>query len=264
MRKYLILFLALALLSASSCSTYRRVAYLKDMEVGVEYDVLPVPKPIIRVNDKLKILVTASNPALAAPFNLSTGSHYTVGEDGTIWPTATMEELKAYLVESDGCINFPVVGRVKVEGLTLEEVKTNLEQKIIETGYVKEPIVLASFQNFEIFMIGPAKSGVLKVEDGCINMFELVARSGEIGYQGVRDDVRVIRTINGKKVAYSINLQSVSAFTSPVFYLQQNDMVYVKPRNRFMDDMTQTAWYTTFSSVLTLITSVAAIYFFLK
>lgn len=234
MKNTVVLFICALMLC--SCGAYKRQAYLQDMEPGVKYEAEAAPDARIAKGDKLNIVVTASEPVLAQPFNLVSGG----AEFGSVsreeGVSAESSADRSYTVDRNGNINFPILGRVAVEGMTLEDLTNTIENKIVATGMLKEPIVLAEFTNFRFTILGEAGNGNFTVPDGSINIFQALAMAGDIGGYGVKDDVWVIRTSEGVREVYSLNLKSKDVFSSPAFYLQQNDMVYVKPRKIKMDE----------------------------
>lgn len=263
MNKKLFILLALMSVFLSSCSSYKRIAFLQDMEVDKDYIAQTAPDPVVRINDKLKIFVSSGNPILAAPFNMTIGTQPVDDENGTVKENQNAEDMKVYTVDRNGNINFPVLGDVHVEGLTLDGLKEKLSEGIISSGYLRDPIILSSFQNFKITVIGEMGPTVMNIEDGVVNIFELMAMTGGMSNSAVRNDVRVIRTENGIRRAYSIDMQSVSCFDSPVFYLQQNDMVYVQPRNKKMDDVTS-FWMSAAHMFLTVLSTFSAVLYWLR
>lgn len=256
MRNTVVLFICALMLC--SCGAYKRQAYLQDMEPGVQYRAEAAPDARIAKGDKLKIIVTASEPVLAQPFNLVTGGaeYGSVSSEEGI--AAESRADRSYTVDRNGNINFPVLGRVLVEGMTLEELSTFIENKIVATGMLKEPIVLTEFTNYTFTILGEAGNGNFTIPDGSINIFQALAMAGDIGGYGVKNDVWVIRTEGGIRQVYSLNLKSKDVFDSPAFYLQQNDMVYVKPRKLKMDEPASgvmSIFSTVFSTVSSLLTS---------
>ena len=225
MKKQWILAVA-ALLSLASCGSYKKLTYLQDMEVLTTYDVKEQPNVLIGVNDKLRIVVTCQEPTLAAPFNLSTGVFSVNPETGESVTKLSSEAESGYVVDNNGYIDFPVIGLVKAEGLTLEGLREDLIDKIIETKYIKDPIVLVEFMNFQFTV--------------------------------KRDDVWVIRTENGQRMVYSVDMRSKDLFESPAFNIQQNDIIYVKPLKSVKDaDATKrSSVITTVISALSTVSSI--------
>ena len=260
MKKQWILAVA-ALLSLASCGSYKKLTYLQDMEVLTTYDVKEQPNVLIGVNDKLRIVVTCQEPTLAAPFNLSTGVFSVNPETGESVTKLSSEAESGYVVDKNGYIDFPVIGLVKAEGLTLEGLREDLIDKIIETKYIKDPIVLVEFMNFQFTVLGEANPGALyrrNKELEHINLLEALALAGDLKPSAKRDDVWVIRTENGQRMVYSVDMRSKDLFESPAFNIQQNDIIYVKPLKSVKDaDATKrSSVITTVISALSTVSSI--------
>ena len=230
MKKSLIIALGLLAVLASSCVNMKKIVYLQDMEVGEIYDALPRPEIRVTENDRIRIVVTCSEPALATPFNLSTGTFFVDPMTGEISSSPVSLNDSGYLVDKNGCINFPVFGYLYVDGMTLREIEDYITQKIVESKYIKEPIVLADFLNFHYTVLGDLGVGNYTVDGNSINILQAIAASGDISTSAKRDDLWVIRTENGQRQVYSINMLTKDLYDSPAFYLQQNDVIYAKPR----------------------------------
>ena len=164
-----------------------------------------------------------------------------------------------YGVDVRGDIDFPVLGSVHVEGLTLKQVQDEIARQIRERGYIKDPVVKAELVNFTVTVIGEMGSILLAVEGNSINIFQVLAQIESNSTENAKiPDVMVVRTENGKREAYTLNLQSKEIFNSPVFYLQQNDIVYVQPRGLRLSSGGD-AFVQIFAPVVSAIASVAYI-----
>ena len=203
----------------ASCTTPGRLTYLKDMKYGQQYAAQKAPELKLQPEDKISIQVFSSDPQLAAPFNTTGG--FTEG---------AQVSASQYTIDNQGNIDFPVLGHLRVEGKTVTQVKNEIASRIIEMGYIREPIVKVELNNFQITVLGENNNRILPVTGESINLLQVVAQAGSMGIQQKITDVMVIRTENGVRTAYSVNLQKKALFDSPVFYLQQNDIVYIKPR----------------------------------
>ena len=204
-----------ALLAALvSCTTARQMSYLTDMAYNTDYPVKPAPELVVQPDDLLGITVTCSTPELAAPFNL-----FSEAKGG----------LK-YVVDRNGNIEFPVLGTINVWGATLSQIRNGIADGIRANGFIKDPIVNVTLENFSITVIGSAGNAVVPVTGNSINILQVIATAKNITNRSDIRDVMVIRTENGMRRSYSVDLQSKDLFDSPVFYLKQNDVVYVKPK----------------------------------
>ena len=243
------LALLAVILSASACVTPSKVTYIKDMEFNVDYPAKPAPELRVQKGDQLSIQVFSSDPALAVPFN--TGALTTEGVGVTRAAT--------YIVDSFGEIDFPVLGRIPLEGMTLKEVQQNIAARIINLGYIKEPVVSVNLENFTVTIVKYGTTNRINVAGRSINLLQVVAPS-----QGEKiKEVQVIRTENGLRRAYAVDFQAKSMFDSPVFYLQQNDIVYVKP-SRWMTSQTGQAIRNSVSTVMSLFSTAASVFVLLR
>ena len=220
-----------ALLTVSGCKKPVTLYYLKDMEPGVHYPGELQHEPTVMVNDRLDITVTCKKPELAIPFNTSSGSVALAGE-ATAQGVAATATKPGYRVEPDGCITFPILGRLHVKDLKLSEVRELVANKIIEGGYIKDPIVTAHILNFHYTIIGSAGSGVYNADDDKINLIDAIAKAGDVAADARMDRVGVIREEADGRKLYMHDLGSKEVFNSPCYYLQQNDIIYVEPQKK--------------------------------
>lgn len=207
-----------------SCTTPAQMGYLRDLEYDVPYAAQPAPELKLKVDDRISVQVFADEPELASPFNTILLKRVKEGTGTSLLGTT-------YGVDKEGNIDFPVLGQLHVEGLTLNEVKHLIADEIIRRGYIKEPGVKVELENFTITVLGETGQSVLPIEGTSINILQAIALSGGVDKLSANiPDIMVVRTENGQRTAYTVNLQSKDIYESPVFWLQQNDLVYVKPR----------------------------------
>ena len=236
MRRFSVLLAVIAgVMAITSCGSYRRMAYLQDLRTDETYVVQERPETKISVGDKLSITVTCSTPALAAPFNPSSGrADYDSGSDQIVY-TSSSEAARGYLVDKNGDIDFPVLGKINVAGTTLVQLKEEIERRLKEKPYITDPLVYVEFVNFQVIMLGQISNGIYNFQDGNATLLEAMAKAGGPSQQGVNKEIWVIRTVGGQRKLYTVNLRSKDLYDSPVYYLQQNDLIYVKPKNNFVD-----------------------------
>lgn len=257
MRKYLIFILSAMLVLLSSCGTYKRLGYLQDMEEGITYSMPIQPDAHIAKGDKLSIVVACSTPALAVPFNILSGVSpidpvaSTGGNSGSSASESSKgpEVSEGYEVDKNGDMDFPVLGRMHVEGMTLAELKEKIETQIIQRRYIKDPVVAIRFTNFKFTIIGEGGVGVYTTTDGKVNIFDALAMSGDLTEDAVRNDVWIVRTVDGKRRLWTIDLQTKDCYYSPAFFIQQNDMIYVKPKDNKFDTVVNNRW-TVINSII--------------
>ena len=227
MKKYSYLLVLLVALM-TSCSAPKNVAYLwnsDDVDLSQSqflYDAKIMPKDI------LTITVNTVNPDAAAPFNLTVPTAYSSQTRGTY----SQAVLQTYLVDNQGVIDYPVLGRIKVGGLTKSECESMIHDKIKPYLNANEnPVVTVQMSSYSISVLGEVNHpGSFQVSREKINILEALAQAGDLTIYGVRERVKLIREdATGKKQIYRVNLNDANLLTSPYYYLQQNDIVYVEP-----------------------------------
>ena len=224
-----ILFIALAGALLSGCSSYKKVPYMQDPETVNAYGKeIPLYDAKIMPKDLLSITVNTTDPLAAAPFNLTVQSPLNAG--ATSMYTTTQPTLQQYLVNNQGEIDFPVLGKLKVGGMTKNEAESMIREKL--QPYLKEtPIVTVRMANYKISVLGEVnKPGTFTVSNEKVNVLEALAMAGDMTVYGVRDNVKLIREdAQGKRQIVMLDLTKSDLVLSPYFYLQQNDILYVTP-----------------------------------
>jgi polysaccharide export outer membrane protein len=205
----------------AACSTPGKITYLRDLEYNVPEVARPAPELRLKVDDRISIQVFSEQMELAAPFNAA--GVQIEGESSSML-SAT------YGVDARGNIDFPILGEIHVEGKTLNEVQKEISAEIMRRGYIKDPVVKAELENFTVTVIGQLGQKILPVEGNSLNLIQLLAQLTNDLELAKIPDVMVIRTENGMRQAYQVDFQTKELYNSPVFYLQQNDVIYVKPR----------------------------------
>lgn len=184
----------------------------------------------ITKNDRVSIQVSAKSLELAAPFNTVAGT-YKVGNDGSVSTGIDQSSnAQGYLIDREN-IAFPVLGNLHVEGLTLEEVRDLVRNKLINGQLISEPIVKVEILNFKISVTGAIGNRVLDAPDGRMTLLEAITKAGGIGLNAAPDKITVIREEDGVRRKIVTNIQSQEIFNSPAYYLKQNDIVYIEPKS---------------------------------
>ena len=253
------LFLPIAVLAMAlvlgSCGSTKNVAYFKNRDsVNVDlsrflYDARIMPK------DQLTITVSTTNDEAAIPFNLTVPTPYTANQRSTY----SQAMLQSYLVDNEGYIAFPVIGNVKVGGLTKSEAERMIQEKIRPyMNAAENPIVTVRMSSYSISVLGEvARPGTFMVSREKITILEALAQAGDLTIYGVRDKVKLIREdATGRKEYHTLNLNDANIINSPYYYLQQNDVVYVEPnkvkaQNSSVGSMT-TLWFSATSILISL------------
>lgn len=224
--------LAAVLLSAA-CAT-PNVAYLTGIEPGVGEAVRHPLEVRVQPDDKLLILVSSRDPQLTYLFNLpvvnrTIGSYS--GDSGYNTGSGGSNGLAGYSVDKNGCIDFPVIGEVKVSGMTRKEIATWFKNELISRNLVKDPVVTVEFLNLTVSVLGEVgHPGRVSIDKDRLSLLDALSMAGDLTVYAKRENVLVQREENGKKVIYRVNLNSGrELYDSPVYYLQQNDVIYVEP-----------------------------------
>ena len=226
--KRLLLLLALPLLVAS-CTSYKNVPYLQNPEAVNDFEeTLPLYDAKIMPKDLLSITVNTTDPKAATPFNLTVQTP--INAALTNISTTTQPTMQQYLVNNKGEIDFPVIGRLEVGGLTKNEAEDLIRERL--KPYLKEsPIVTVRMANYKISVLGEvARPGSFTIGNEKVNVLEALAMAGDMTIYGLRDNVKLIREdVNGKRKIINLNLNNAGIVTSPYYYLKQNDIIYVTP-----------------------------------
>ena len=258
------IILSLCILLMASCTSYKNVPYLQNPEVVNSYqDSLPMYDAKIMPKDLLTITVNTSDPEAAAPFNLVVQSPINVARSSNLTQQPSLQQ---YLVGNDGSIDFPVLGRLEVGGLTKNEAENMIRQKLGD--YLKEtPIVTVRMSNYKIAVLGEvAKPGMFTVNNEKVNIFEALAMAGDLTIWGMRDNIKLIREdANGKREIVNLNLNNAEIVTCPYYYLQQNDIIYVNPNKTKAknSDIGQSTslWFSATSILVSIASLLATIWF---
>ena len=254
----------IAVFLLASCQSYKKVPYLQDAEVVKNvnqqeslYDAKIMPK------DLLTIMVSCTSPELAVPFNLTVANSTNVSAGNMLLTSQPV--LQPYLVDNEGKINFPVLGELKVGGLT----KREAEQLVVEKlkSYIKEtPIVTVRMVNYKISVLGEVtRPGTFTISNEKVNLLEALAMAGDMTVWGVRDNVKLIREgADGKQEIVTLDLNSAETILSPYYWLQQNDIVYVTPnkakaRNSDIGNSTS-LWFSATSILVSLASLLVTIF----
>ena len=208
----------------ASCSAPKEVLYLQDIASIKEENIDKNYEVIIHKDDLLAILVNSKDPELALPFNMPVVT-YQIGAQ-----TTAQQRLLGYLVDQNGDIDFPILGKIHVEGLNRMQVTELIKQKLMSEDLIKDPIVTVQFLNFKVSVMGEVtRPGTFDISGDRITLLEALSMAGDLTIYGRRDRVAVIREKDGKRRILYHDLRSSDIFQSPCYYLQQNDIVYVEP-----------------------------------
>ncbi|GAA4321178.1 polysaccharide biosynthesis/export family protein [Pontixanthobacter gangjinensis] len=248
-----LLWLLTITICLNSCATKEEIVYFYEGQEQLEgrKNLLDY-EPKIEKNDVLRINVSSSsiNEEIVAPFQMKTGGQQSGGGG------SNNLSLNGYLVSPEGKINFPVLGEIKVVGLTRTEIQKKLEKEI--ELYVKDPIVDVRIVNFSVTVLGEVGSpGRISVTDERLSMPELIAMAGDITYDGLRENITIIREENGVTKVGKVDLTETDFFNSEFFYLKQNDIVYVEPSYRAVKSA---GFFTSYQGIIGIGTTIISLY----
>lgn len=256
-RNLLLVILLGTLFSLPSCVKYRD---LVNFQEGAKLDslALPInnlPSYQLQVDDILTISVYSSDKTAAEPFNIS------LVEIANPTTNASNSNSSSYLIDEDGKVVMPVVGAVKIAGLTLPAARDTLTARVAR--YIKDPLVHIRLQNFKITVLGEVKQpSTFTFPDEKVTLLEALGSAGDLTQYGRRDNVLIIREVNGEREFGRVNLKSGDLFKSKYYYLSQNDVVYVEPMKSKTGSVTDESakiapWVLAAITLLNVIVSIA-------
>lgn len=261
MKKYTGLFLGWILIGLLlSCGSVKDIAYLQGEELLKKTAIIDTLSLKIQKDDLLDITVSSVEPELLRPF-LQYGNGF---DGGSNYGYSGGNNNKGYLVEVDGTINFPLLGKIKVAGLTRRQVTGLIQERLEKEGYIKDPIVMVRFLNFRVSILGEVnRPGTYNITSERITLFEALSMAGDLTVHGRRNRVAIIRETDGVRTILYHDLRSRDIFQSPDYFLKQNDMVYVEP-NRVKAESGEVGQFTnvgTWISFASILISISILLF---
>lgn len=226
--------LVLFTLALWSCSTPKEISYFQDLE-SVEGQRIGGAKGItVRPKDKISIIVNCKSPELTALFNLPYVTQR-LGENSrsTISSGYSQGYISGYTVDDRGCVDFPVLGEVHVAGMTREEIASEIKRELRERGQATDAVVTVDFMNLYYQVLGEvARPGRYAIDKDALTILDAIGAAGDLTIYGRRDRVKVLRDEGGRMRTYEVDLCSASdLIASPVYYVRQNDVIYVDPND---------------------------------
>ena len=243
--------IALAALSAVSCVTNRKVAYLQDMKHGTQIELENKFEAVISPYDELDVVISCFDSELAKPFNIYSAAQSAV---------RTNQQNLAYLVDQNGDIELPVLGKIHAGGLTRLELQEKVQNLLVAGGYISDPYVMVRFRDFKIFFLGSNGGKAITIPNERCTFLEALALSGDLNVYTNRQKIAVMREVNGRMVMRYLDPRSSKVFRDPFFMLQQNDFVITQNTSyrNFMESYSQ--WspiISTFSTLLSVASLIA-------
>ena len=239
--------IALTAVMSVSCVTNRKVAYLQDMKHGTQIELENKFEAVISPYDELDVIISCFDSDLAKPFNIYSAAQSAV---------RTNQQNLAYLVDQNGDIELPVLGKIHAGGLTRLELQEKVQNMLVAGGYISDPYVMVRFRDFKIFFLGSNGGKAITIPNERCTFLEALALSGDLNVYTNRDRIAVMREVNGKMVTRYLDPRSSKVFKDPFFMLQQNDFVITQNTSyrNFVESYSQwTPIISTFTSLLSVV-----------
>lgn len=270
MKNHKFYLLALVCLLFASCATNKKISYFQDAQNADSATIaLPSPEIRLRTEDKVSIVVNSQDPELTALFNLP---YITRSVGGTTYSnmSGTGHGVSCYTINQDGNIDFPVLGSLHIAGMTRNELTSFIKNELTSKCLVNDPVVTVEFANLQYSIFGEVRTpGIYNINSDKMTLLEAISRAGDMTINGKRQNVMVLRSDSlGNVLTYTVDMTSIdSVVNSPVYYLCQNDMIYVEPTKKRARESTANGnvfaspsfWISTASAITTLISTILLI-----
>ena len=251
-RNFVFVSMAAVVFVLSGCASSKEIVYFQNIDDAVLESLNTAYEAVIKKDDRLTILVSGPDKLVCAPYNLTLNEVSAAGGGG--YSTDPERATLSYLVDANGDIDFPILGKIHVEGMTRNDLVNYLTAEIGKD--VKEPIVYVSFRNYKITVLGEVRSpGTYTIDSEKITILQALGRAGDLNLTAQRNDVLLLREVDGVLTHHRIDLRDKAILESPYYFLQQNDVLYVMPSPTRVATATAATgiWSVALSSVTTLI-----------
>ena len=251
------LSMAALVMMAVSCAV-PKVAYFTDAQLGQEVRVPSAEDLKLQEGDKISIVVNSRDPLLTNLFNLPIVTS-SIGDSGS----SVARGMAGYTIDRFGEIDFPVLGKLHVAGMSRSEIASYIKESLVSNNLIKDPVVTVEFENLTISVLGEVnKPGRISIDRDRVSLMDAISMAGDLTIYGRRENVLIQREEKGTKTFYKVDLtSSADLYASPVYYLQQNDIVYVEPNETRARQSTvngnnirSTSFWLSLTSVLTSVT----------
>lgn len=232
-----IIFVASVLLTAASCHTPKDITYFQNLQAGGQVNVAPTRAITAEPGDRISIVVHSKDPQLAELFNLPIQARRTgniTGSTSKATTSSSSNQTSSYVVDSFGDIEFPFLGTLHVGELTRQEIQTLIKDELIRKNLIKDPTVVVEFLDHSFTILGAVGSpGRIVFDRDQLTLVEAIGLAGDLQLDGKRQNVKVYRMEEGKQRAYEVDLTDAnSVYSSPVYYIQPNDYIYVEQNDK--------------------------------
>ena len=249
--KLLLCGAAVLFLGLAGCTSSKEIIYFQNLDDAELKPLASDYEAVIKKDDRLTIVVSGPDKTVCAPYNLTLNEMSTTGGVSNSNPEqATL----SYLVDPNGDIEFPILGKIHVEGMTRNQLVNYLTEEIGKD--VKDPIVYVSFRNYKFTVLGEVRTpGTYTIDSEKFNILQALGRAGDLNLTAQRENILLLREVDGVLTHHRIDLRDKEILESPYFYLQQNDVIYVLPSpTRVATATTATGiWSVILSSITTMI-----------
>ena len=264
----IIMIVALAVVAA--CGTPKNIVYFQDIK-GEETLASKNTEPIkFKPMDQISVIVNSRDPQVTAMFNLPyysnrIGQAQTTSNNAAVI-SSTTQGISGYIVDSFGEIDFPILGKIHVAGLTREEVAEKIKEELLDSRQIKDPVVTVTFMNLGVTVLGEVMHpGRYKIDRDRFTVLDALALAGDLTINAERESVVLVRHDGTKDHAYVLNmLNAHELYASPAFYMQQGDVIYVKPNDKRVresaingNNIRSTSFWFSVVSMLTSVTLLA-------
>ncbi|ASZ12387.1 polysaccharide export protein [Chitinophaga pendula] len=254
---------AIACLYLASCSSPKNIAYFKDIPDSVKYrsvSQVSFNTPVVQTDDILQVSIQTLDPNATVLLNQQNTAQWSVSGTGGSGSNPNLPSgITGYLVDNEGNIVLPLIGKINVAGKTTSAVRDEIRNKA--AAYYKDPVVNVRFANFKITVLGEvARPSTYVMPNEKVTLLDALGMAGDLTIYGKRENVMLIRETNGKKEFIRFNLNDSQVFNSPYYFLHQGDVVYVEPNKAKVasTDMAQVKRISIMASVLTLLIVIAS------
>ena len=243
--------ITLAALSAVSCVTNRKIAYLQDMKHATQIELENKFEAVISPYDELDVVVSSFDQELSRPFNLRSGN----SGAGTFSGSGL-----GYLVDQYGNIEMPILGKIHAAGMTRLQLQEHVKNMLIAGGYINDPYVMVRFRNFKIFILGSNGGRAITIPEERCTFLQALALAGDLNIYTDRSKIMVLREVDGQMVSRYLDPRSSKVFDDPFFMMQQNDIIVTRDTG-YRNFQQSWSMFGTVFSVLSTMTGLASTYF---
>lgn len=250
------IYILFSIIFFTNCVSKKKIVYFQNDQINQE-QVSNSYNTILKPDDLLQITVSSADYEASKPFNLPSVSFSTTTDRISAAP-----QQQNYLIDSNGFIDFPVIGKIKIGGMTRIDAIEFLKNKL-DPDYIRNPNINIRIANYSITILGDVnRPGTYTIPNERITILEAIGLAGDLKITAKRHDIKVFREVAGKKTQFDLDIKSNKIFTSPVYYLQQNDLIYIEPNRAASQDAAYNRNTGLIVSVTSLLLTLANLFIF--